>query len=61
MTYRAIVTVYDPWGQPHSAGGETVFEEENTPIYIGLLDAGGVPIYRCPDRRPIGFDLTPRA
>ncbi len=37
---------------------ETVFESDPTPTQTGLYDQHGVPIYRVPDRVPLGFDLS---
>lgn len=34
----------------------TVREQPIDPIYTGLLDAHGVPLFRVEDRAPIGFD-----
>lgn len=41
-----------------SRPSETVLEDDPTPKATGLLDANGVPLYRLPDRIPLGFDLT---
>ena len=55
--YRAIVVLADLDGNQQVLGGETVFEEAE-PVRTGLLNAAGVPLYRYPQRHPIGFDLT---
>jgi hypothetical protein len=57
MSRRAIITVNDHFGRPHTAGGETVFESDGAPVFTGLLDADGNPLYYHPERHPIGFDL----
>jgi hypothetical protein len=54
---RAIITVNDQWGRPHTAGGEVVIEQDKSPTFIGLLDASGQPLYRFPQQNRIGFDL----
>ncbi len=56
--YRAIATVYDPWGKPLAVGGETVFKADKAPVFSGLLDADGAPIYRFPEIHPLGFDTS---
>lgn len=35
--------------------GTTVFEEDGDPEFTGLYDADGNPLYRFPDKVPIGF------
>lgn len=42
------------------AEGITVFEPSDEPEETGLLNAQGDPLYRVPERRPIGFHLKPR-
>lgn len=37
-----------------------VIEDDPTPIRTGLLDQHGTPLYRMPERVPLGFDLTVR-
>jgi hypothetical protein len=51
----AIINLPDPWGVHHAAGGETIIEQDKTPIKTGLVDARGVPLYRVPDSVPFGF------
>lgn len=33
----------------------TVHDEDAAPVATGLYDANGVPLYRLPDRVPLGF------
>jgi hypothetical protein len=57
MSYRAIVVLPDHNGDNHVAGGEVIYEADQSPVNTGLVTAQGVPIYRFSDRRPIGFNL----
>jgi hypothetical protein len=41
------------WGGPHRAE-ERFVDESPRPIYSGLLDANGKPLYRHPN--PVGFE-----
>lgn len=45
------------WQEPNAEDylGKTVYEAEEKPVKTGLLAADGVPIYRMPDERRIGF------
>lgn len=38
----------------------TVHCDDETPVRTGILDASGTPLYRWPDRVPIGFHVKPR-
>lgn len=40
-----------------SSGNVTVYEEEDSPLFTGILDHNGAPIYAVTERDPIGFDL----
>jgi hypothetical protein len=54
---RAIIVAPDPWtNQMQHLSGEVVNCED--PVNTGLVDQGGVPIWRYPDQ--IGFDITPK-
>lgn len=50
MRYRAFSDECDP-----SITAETVIDIESPPVRTGLLDADGRPIWRLPERVPIGF------
>lgn len=57
--YKAMVVLTDEDGMQQIAGADTVFEpSDDMPVRTGLLDLNGTPLYRLPDRRPIGFNLT---
>lgn len=57
--YRAILVLSNEFGESQVAGGDVVFEPgDNTPVNTGLLDVRGTPLYRIPEHRPIGFNLT---
>lgn len=47
----------DGWGERPSC---QVVETCPSPVRTGLLDANGVPLYRVPERVPLGFDLGPK-
>lgn len=58
-TYRAMAHppagwVGDEWYEPERES-ITVYEPDHAPHRTGLVDANGVPIYRLPERRAIGF------
>lgn len=53
MKYVALASV-DEWHQP---AAETVYETDEMPRKTGLLDQYGRPLYRVPERQPIGFRL----
>jgi len=36
----------------------TVFEEDNEPVFIGIFDAEGNPLFWYTEKFPIGFDLS---
>lgn len=54
--YRAIQGYY-PWYPPETENTPTmtVHDTERQPIDTGLVDAHGVPLFRMPDHRPMGF------
>lgn len=50
----------DDWNETAGADIDhsiTVYESDAEPVRTGLVDACGTPIYRFPERRPIGFVL----
>lgn len=54
---RAFVSAtHTPEHQPTC----TVWEQEAAPVNTRLLDQTGTPLYRMPDRMPIGFVSKPR-
>jgi hypothetical protein len=44
-----------PNGDFQVYGTDTVFEAEWAPVYSGLLDQFGRPLYHPPDQRVFGF------
>ncbi len=57
--------IYRPLGWRDMEPGEealtiTVHCEDEAPVRTGLLDVSGAPLYRWPDRVPIGFHVKPR-
>lgn len=55
--YYAIATVIDHLGQSQTVTGETVIEADKGPVFTGLYDAAGNPLFSYPETHPIGFDL----
>lgn len=39
----------------HNSYGTTVFEEDNDPVFSGILDSDGQPIYYMTTKNRIGF------
>ncbi len=50
--------VADLWDMPVEPLNITVFEREDTPRPVGLLDHLGRPLYAVEERERIGFPLT---
>ncbi len=44
-------------GMIHMPDSVTVMEQEMGPQHTGLLDAHGRPLYRVPERLPMGFHI----
>ena len=55
--YKAMLVLTDAFGEQQIAGADTVWEPDETPVYTGIVSAHGVPVYRIPERRIIGYRL----
>jgi hypothetical protein len=44
----------DEWGRP-SLTADTLIEADGGPIFTGLFNANGTPLYRVQDRLKVGF------
>lgn len=60
MSYRAIVFDNGPWDWRKSQTADVAISDD-TPINTGLLDARGNPLYRLPDKVPLGYAIPLRA
>jgi hypothetical protein len=59
MRYVAIAVDYSFGGEP-ALTADTIHEGGDGPVPTGLLNADGVPLYRVPERVPLGFHAKPR-